>query len=143
MNFHGSEQLLGATDGQWPFVRANLDGFWGDFSSEPDGPTAIANTIELTRKVSGRKLIVEHHIASPANGRCQAFPPDHFHTTVEASASDIHFDRVAAALYAGNNPDCWGVNGGVSSAIEHFQLQQYDTVYTLYQPQNLERDPKP
>ncbi len=140
LNFHGSEPLLGATDAQWPFVRANLDGFWGHFSSAPNHEAAVRQTIELTRKVEGRKLVAEHPIAIGSAGSCRSFPADSFYRDVESRASDIRYDRVAAALYAGTNPNCWGAAGGVSAAIDEYRDQGYETVYALYQPQNLSTD---
>ena len=117
LNFHGSEQLLGATDAQWPYVRENLDGFWGHWSSAPDHEAELQHTIELTRKVVGRKLVAEHAIANPDHS-CGSFMEDWFYTGVRAAGSgvegrapDIRYDRVAAALYAGDDPDCWGAVG--------------------------------
>lgn len=144
LNYHGSEQLLGATDAQWPYVRENLDGFWGHWSSAPDHETQLRNTIELTRKVVGRELVAEHAIAS-ASGSCVPFMHDYFYagvpgvpgTGVEGRAPDIRYDRVAAALYAGDNPDCWGSVGGISAAFDEYQGQGYDTVYALFQATNL------
>ena len=78
LNFHGSEQLLGATDAQWPYVRENLDGFWGHWSSAPDHETQLQHTIELTRKVVGRKLVAEHAIANPDHS-CGSFMEDWFY----------------------------------------------------------------
>ena len=144
LNFHGSEQLLGATDAQWPYVRENLDGFWGHWSSVSGDEAQIRNTIELTRKVVGRKLVAEHAIAN-GDGSCGGFMEDWFYggvpgvanTGVEGRAPDIRYDRVAAALYAGDNPDCWGAVGGISAMFDKFQGQGYDTVYALYQATNL------
>ena len=56
---------------------------------------------------------------------------------VEGRAPDIRYDRVAAALYAGSNPNCWGAVGGISAMFEKFQGQGYPTVYALYQASNL------
>ena len=56
---------------------------------------------------------------------------------VEGRAPDIRYDRVAAALYAGDNPNCWGAVGGISAMFEKFQGQGYPTVYALYQASNL------
>ena len=144
LNFHGSEQLLGATDAQWQYVRKNLDGFWGHWSSAPDHETQLQNTIELTRKIVGRKLVAEHAIAN-ADGSCGSFMEDWFYagqpgvpgSGVEGRAPDIRYERVAAALYAGDNPDCWGAVGGISAMFREFQGQGYDTVYALYQATNL------
>jgi len=145
LNFHGSEQLLGATDAQWQYVRENLDGFWGHWSSAPDHETQLQNTIELTRKIVGRKLVAEHAIAR-ADGSCIPFmEEDYFYggvpgvanTGVEGRAPDIRYNRVAAALYAGDNPDCWGAAGGIFAAFDEFQGQGYGTVYALYQATNL------
>jgi hypothetical protein len=144
LNFHGSEQLLGATDARWPFVRANLDGFWGHWSSAPDLETQTRNTIELTRKVAGRKLVYEHPIALPDRS-CGSFLEDYFYagvpgvpgTGVEGRAPDIRYDRVAMALYAGDNPNCWGTLGGYSTMLAKFRGQAYDEVWALYQASNL------
>lgn len=134
--YHGSEQLLGNRDHLWPYVRANLDGLWANpFVPNPDTFTSLSRAIELTRKVETRKLIVEHPIA---NGRaCESFRDDWYQTEVEKLAPDIRYDRVAAAIYAGTNPDCWGAVGGIGHATNVYRSQGYDTVYTLYQPQNL------
>jgi hypothetical protein len=150
LNFHGSEQLLGATDAQWQYVRENLDGFWGHWSSAPNHETQIRNTIELTRKIVGRQLVAEHAIARP-DGSCVPFMEDYFYagvpgvanTGVEGRAPDIRYDRVAAALYAGDNPDCWGAAGGVFAALDKYQSQGYGTVYALYQATNLITVPGP
>ncbi len=144
LNFHGSEQLLGATDARWPFVRANLDGFWGHWSSAPDLESQFRNTIELTRKVAGRELVYEHPIALP-DGSCVSFLEDWFYSGVpgvpgsgvEGRAPDIRYDRVAMALYAGDNPNCWGTLGGYPGMLARFQLQGYDEVWSLWQASNL------
>mgnify|MGYP001052720247 CR=1 FL=1 len=144
LNYHGSEPLLGNTDAQWAYVREHLDGFWGHWSSAPDHATQVRNTIELTRKVTGRRLVAEHAIAA-GNGSCRSFMPDYFYggvpgvpnTGVEGQAPDIRYDRVAAALYAGDNPDCWRSVGGISAAFDEYRGQGYDTVYALYQATNL------
>jgi hypothetical protein len=136
LNFHGSEQLLGNTNAQWPYVRANLDGFWGHWSFAPNHQAEIDNTIELTRKVVGRKLVYEHPIAN-TDGSCGTYLEDWFNLDVEDQAPDIHYDRVAAALYAGDNPDCWGAVGGISTMLDKFHGQGYDSVYALWQATNL------
>jgi hypothetical protein len=144
LNFHGSEQLLGNTDAQWQYVRANLDGFWGHWSSVSDEEAQFRNTIELTRKVVGRKLVAEHPIAN-ADRSCGSFMEDWFYagvpgqpgSGVEGRAPDIHYDRVGAALYAGSNPNCWGAVGGISAMFEKFEGQGYPTVYALWQATNL------
>ncbi len=55
LDYHGSEAPLGDTDSQWPFVRANLDGFWGYWSSTTDTNAGINMAVELTRKVTERQ----------------------------------------------------------------------------------------
>jgi hypothetical protein len=136
LNFHGSEQLLGDTDAQWPYVRKNLDGFWGYWSSASRNGNPLQNTIELTRKVEGRKLVVEHSIAKQ-DGSCGGYMEDYFNRDVEQRAPDIRYERVAAALYSGDNPTCWGAVGGLSAMLDKFQGQGYGDVYALYQASNL------
>ena len=58
-------------------------------------------------------------------------------TGVEGRAPDIRYERVAAALYAGDNPNCWGAVGGISAMFNEFQGQGYDSVYSLWQASNL------
>lgn len=133
--YHGSEGLLGRNDFRWPYVRENLDGMWGNwFVANPDTRTSLNRTIELTRKVRTRKLIVEHPIVE---GGCIGFRDDFYETEVERLAPDIEFDRYAAAIYAGPNPDCWGPAGGIARAKDVYRRQGYDGVFTLFQPQNL------
>lgn len=133
--YHGSEGFLGNNDWQWAYVRQHLDGFWGNpFAPVPNTDASLARTIELTRKVRSRELIVEHPIVE---GRCIGFRDDWYYSEVERRAKDIRYDRVAAALYAGPNPNCWGAVGGINDARWVYQRQGYDSVYTLYQPQNL------
>jgi len=134
--YHGSEQLLGNRDHLWPYVRANLDGLWGNpFIANPDTFASLTRTIELTRKVQTRNLIVEHPIANGPH--CENFRNDWYQTEVEKLAPDIRYNRVAAAIYAGTNPNCWGAVGGIGHGLNVYRSQGYDTVYTLYQPQNL------
>ncbi|MEL6892364.1 MAG: hypothetical protein AAFP84_12255 [Actinomycetota bacterium] len=134
--YHGSEGLLGNNDHQWPFVRQHLDGVWGNpFSPAGVGTDGSLNrTIELTSKLRTRKLIVEHPIANGAG--CEGFRDDWYWAEVERR-SNIRYDRVAAAVYAGQNPDCWGPAGGITAGFDTYRRQGYDTVYTLFQPQNL------
>ena len=144
LNFHGSEQLLGPTDSRWAFVRANLDGFWGHWSSAPDLESQYRNTIELTRKVAGRELVYEHPLALPDRS-CVTFLEDWFYSGVpglpgsgiEGRAPDIRYERVAMALYAGDNPDCWAEVGGYSTMLTKFRGQGYDEVWSLWQASNL------
>lgn len=134
--YHGSEQLLGNRDHLWPYVRANLDGLWANpFVPVPDTFASLSRAIELTRKVETRNLIVEHPIANGSS--CEGFRNDWYQTEVEKLAPDIRYNRVAAAIYAGTNPNCWGAAGGISHGMNVYRNQGYDTVYTLYQPQNL------
>ncbi len=134
--YYGMEGLVGNTDHLWPYVREHLDGFWGNaFAPVPNTDASLARTMALTRKVSTRKLITEHPIAN-SNG-CEHFRDDWYWTEVEKRAWDIEYERVAAALYAAENPDCWGALGGIDAATANYRRQGYDTVYTLYQPQNL------
>lgn len=137
LHYHGSEQLVRGDDRRWTYVRENLDGFFGKFSSAPDHDTALRWTAELTRKVRGRELVVEHPIASTADGSCVGFPDDSYYRSVEASAPDLGYERVAAALYSANEPECWGAGGGVDRALDVYRAQGYETVYALFQPQNL------
>jgi hypothetical protein len=137
LNFHGSEGLLGNTDAQWQYVRSNLDGFWGQWStSARDHATLVQNTIDLTRKVSGRKLITEYPIA---NGRtsCPTSTNDDYYKEVEREAPDIRYNRVAVGLYAGENPDCWNAVGGIFGAIAKAQSEGFGTVYAIHQATNL------
>lgn len=133
---HGNEGLLGNTDRQWSYVRANLDGLWGNpFDLSRGFDDSVSKSIQLTRKVATRKLIVEHSIA--AAGSCRSFINDYYFTQVERRSGDISFDRSGVALYSAENPNCWGVNGGVPAARRFYGGLGYDDVHVLFQPQNL------
>jgi len=133
---HGNEGLLGATDSRWSFVRAHLDGLWGNpFELSRGFDDSVSKSIALIRKVATRRLVVEHSIA--AGGGCRAFVGDRYFREIEQRSGNISFDREGVALYAGENPNCWGVNGGVAAARQFYGRFGYDDVYALYQPQNL------
>ena len=137
LNFHGSEALLGGTDAQWPYVRANLDGFWGYWSSTTDTDAGIHMATELTRKVVGRKLVLEQDISIGA--QCRALNPDNYHggTGIEGRAPDIDYERVAVAVYSGEGPDCWGQLGGAGGILGTYQPAGYDEVWSLWQASNV------
>jgi hypothetical protein len=138
LNYHGSEALLGDTDSQWPFVRANLDGFWGYWSSTTDTNAGIDMAVELTRKVTGRKLVLEQDIS--IGYQCRGLNADNFHGGgggIESRAPDIEFERTAVAIYAGEIPDCWGPLGGVQGILNQYQPAGYDQVWSLWQASNV------
>lgn len=139
LNYHGSEALLGDTDSQWPFVRANLDGFWGYWSSTTDTDAGIDMAAELTRKVTGRKLVLEQDIS--IGYQCRGLNDDNFHggTGIEGRAPDIQFERVAVAIYSGEIPECWAPVGGVAGIFDQYQSAGYDQVWSLWQASNVLR----
>ena len=144
LNFHGSEQLLGDTDAQWQYVRENLDGFWGHWSSV-SGQEAQFRQHDRTHPQGRRPQARRRTRHRQRRRSCGSFMEDCFYagvpgvagSGVEGRAPDIRYDRVGAALYAGDNPNCWGAVGGISAMFEKFQGQGYPTVYALYQATNL------
>ncbi|MEM1332602.1 MAG: hypothetical protein AAGG08_04005, partial [Actinomycetota bacterium] len=130
--YTGTQALAGANDAQWSFVRANLDGWWGNVVG-----MSLDQVVAVTRKVATRDLVVENDIAP--GGACSPFVGGTvtFFDRVESVAPDLEFERLAGALYAGSNPNCWGASGGITTAQQQYAAQGYPAVWSLYQPQNL------
>lgn len=135
MAFHGTNALAnnGSLDSQWPFVRQNLDGLWGN--------NAAISGSEIARfvgKVDTRQLINE------ADYRGGSFFVETY-DYVERIDRRIDFEREATTFYT-DTPSSW--NGDTIADARRATERagygpgddRYTNVFTGWQPQNFYTD---
>ncbi len=136
MAMHGSNVLAedDRLDGQWAFVRKNLNGIWAN-----NVGVSLEEQARLYRKIATRTIITEQPLGSDLSGR--GWPSVERYAGVQARYPDVKLDREAVALYTKDAQRWTGrsiaeakaefvSNPGVPSSL------RYRSVYTGWQPMN-------
>jgi hypothetical protein len=120
-------------DGQWPYVRQNAHGIWGNNADITDAESA-----RLIRKLATRNLITEYPVPSPGS----AWLPREAFTNIQRLYADILLNPEGIAFYT-DTPSTWaGRNLADATAIYTDPTapvtQRYSGVYTGWQPYNFD-----
>jgi hypothetical protein len=100
MSMHGNNDLANNSsyDSQWSYVRANLDGIWGN-----NVDIDLATQLRMWRKLKTRNVISIDQVPVDPSGSFQAFGSN---SIPEEQSSDIKLHREAIALYT-HDPSDW------------------------------------